>query len=835
MFPRILPVLLLCWSFACAPAEAPDAEPVAPALTDSLDAVARRIDRHELSAALVGARRLLPHVEDPGAAVPDTLRLRLYHYLAELHGKLWLSYDSITYYTRAAERLLPPDAAPVTRARQLYVRAYGRLAYDRTWVDVMMTSDLGLSLLERHGLTKHPLYAKLLLTRGIGSKYYGSGLTDTAARSAELARSLRFLGRAERQLAGAHPAWRREPWIEQGFVELRLRNPSPRVAALLDSIGSHDDAAVSTDSLFLQTIYDTYGRRAPEAYRNARALLAATHPDNYRYRSAGYYAVQEAALALRNYGAALHFTAESADAFGCCFADAWGRPCQNRRGCANYATAYTTILLGRYREQHRSPDLDTAYRLSQWALNRYEINFRNGQEESALNVMSVIGRRMLNNALDAAYAMQQLQPHPDRLQALLQTMERGKTLLLEGDLQASTSVEAGGATLRGLRSELEDRKLAYRMRGRSTPDELERYATISSAYERQSADVAGADGTGAFAHYARRPEELPTLSGVRRHLTPDQALLEFAETDRHLLALYVDRDTALAFRVPLGPTDTLCGAFLAGVRGSVGSRADTTGYYARARSLYHTLFAPVADVASRRRELLIVGSATVREVPFSALMDRPGRYLLDRWAVRYLPSWQVEEYMHPRRRPLTRPTVAAYTHPYLRGYFAPLTDYLATHTTLRRLPPGDDLSRTAGSDIVHLSIHARGNPDQLHGNYLYLTDRDSLNGLAVAGRSLTARLVVLAACATARGPSSAGEGTFSLQRSFHLAGVPDVISSLYDIPAEATAVLLTEFYRALLAGDSPTRALWRARIHLRHGRAGRRYASPGHWAGVILG
>ena len=90
----------------------------------------------------------------------------------------WDSFDSISYYTAAAQRLLPDDVPTLLWARQLYVKAYGRTAYDRTWTDIMLTADLGIKLLEKHGLTSHPLYPKLLVTRGIGGKKYADGLTD---------------------------------------------------------------------------------------------------------------------------------------------------------------------------------------------------------------------------------------------------------------------------------------------------------------------------------------------------------------------------------------------------------------------------------------------------------------------------------------------------------------------------------------------------------------------------------------------------------------------------------------------------------------------------------
>jgi CHAT domain-containing protein len=58
-------------------------------------------------------------------------------------------------------------------------------------------------------------------------------------------------------------------------------------------------------------------------------------------------------------------------------------------------------------------------------------------------------------------------------------------------------------------------------------------------------------------------------------------------------------------------------------------------------------------------------------------------------------------------------------------------------------------------------------------------------------------LVVLSACETARGELAGGEGVFSLQRAFGLAGVRTTVASLWKVDDAATAVLMSEFYANL--------------------------------------
>jgi CHAT domain-containing protein len=76
-------------------------------------------------------------------------------------------------------------------------------------------------------------------------------------------------------------------------------------------------------------------------------------------------------------------------------------------------------------------------------------------------------------------------------------------------------------------------------------------------------------------------------------------------------------------------------------------------------------------------------------------------------------------------------------------------------------------------------------------------------------------LAVLSACETGLGDVAGGEGTFGLQRAFHLAGTRNVVASLWKVPDRSTAALMALFYRNLWEQNlSPLEALREAQLEI---------------------
>ena len=94
-------------------------------------------------------------------------------------------------------------------------------------------------------------------------------------------------------------------------------------------------------------------------------------------------------------------------------------------------------------------------------------------------------------------------------------------------------------------------------------------------------------------------------------------------------------------------------------------------------------------------------------------------------------------------------------------------------------------------------------------------------------------LVVLSACQTGLGDIAQSEGVFGLQRGFKKAGANSILMSLWEVDDRATQILMTQFYKRLLAEENKCLALKAAQQFLRKVDGGK-YDAPQYWAAFIL-
>src|SRR5882672_2977105 len=149
-------------------------------------------------------------------------------------------------------------------------------------------------------------------------------------------------------------------------------------------------------------------------------------------------------------------------------------------------------------------------------------------------------------------------------------------------------------------------------------------------------------------------------------------------------------------------------------------------------------------------------------------------------------------------------------------------------------------SRVGEYRILHFATHGFLNTErpELSGIVLSMVNRNGskTNGFMslqdIYNLDLSADVVVLSACDTALGKDVKGEGLVGLTHGFMAAGARSVVSDLWKVDDRATAVLMANFYRAMLEdGLPPAAALRSAKQKIRQEKA---WQAPYFWAGFEL-
>jgi CHAT domain-containing protein/Flp pilus assembly protein TadD len=168
--------------------------------------------------------------------------------------------------------------------------------------------------------------------------------------------------------------------------------------------------------------------------------------------------------------------------------------------------------------------------------------------------------------------------------------------------------------------------------------------------------------------------------------------------------------------------------------------------------------------------------------------------------------------------------------------------------TGRKAALGFEANRTAAMSedlskyrIIHFATHSF--LDSMHPELssiaLSMLDRQGKpqNGFVraheVFNLRLGAELVVLSGCRTGLGKEVKGEGVYGMTRGFMYAGSKRVLVSLWDVQDQATARLMSDFYRGLLGPKRPSAAAALRAAQIATWREPR-WQAPYFWAGFVL-
>ena len=472
--------------------------------------------------------------------------------------------------------------------------------------------------------------------------------------------------------------------------------------------------------------------------------------------------------------------------------------------------------------------------MSETYLRHFELVARNGGAPGAFAVLERVRGRTL------AWALKDRKPLP--------AAESDQTVALEGDVAGLQVrlMETNGATER---EQLLDNLVEYERR-------------LGLAWTRE--DIPN----------RRLPVQPAPLANVENDLHPDEVLLEYVLDDPISYCISITRRGAHVQALPIGRKDveTLAERFVDDVR------AKDAGVETSKR-LFRVLLEPIPEVRTAAR-LIVAPDGTLNLLPFEALLDDQGEYLLKSRVVSYVPSGTILDVLRRARmnesaaNPFLGVGDVSYENQGGAGRRISASDTVRGRVLrgvadfsgmrLQDLPQtreeveeigrivgpsavilfGKDATETAFKKepldqfrVLHLAVHGFADTQYPERSALVLgTDPKSgddglLQVREIIRLRLNAELTTLSACDTGVGKLQGQEGVSSLVEAFLVAGSKSVVASLWSADDTFASALMDRFYLRLGQGEDTGSALRDAKLDLmaKYGDQ----VSPFYWAAFV--
>jgi len=267
-------------------------------------------------------------------------------------------------------------------------------------------------------------------------------------------------------------------------------------------------------------------------------------------------------------------------------------------------------------------------------------------------------------------------------------------------------------------------------------------------------------------------------------------------------------------------------------------------------ALWSEIFAPIVPLIPDHATIVIVPDRSLHQVPFAALRQQQGDYLIARHALVTAPSARtfLRNASLLSSRPGDKKTALVFGNPStptddlppLPGAEREAAEVADLYANAVKLV-GDAATRSRflndapNYEVVHIAAHATANEEFPDLSRLFLAPDADGSGAVMATdlgrlRFSRTRLVVLAACGTAAGATFRGEGVVSLTRPFLAGGVPQVVGTLWEIDDQTSRKLFAAFHRGYASGVPAALALQQAQLAVIRDPT----APSTNWAAVTL-
>jgi len=279
--------------------------------------------------------------------------------------------------------------------------------------------------------------------------------------------------------------------------------------------------------------------------------------------------------------------------------------------------------------------------------------------------------------------------------------------------------------------------------------------------------------------------------------------------------------------------------------------------------LHQYLIQPIAYLlpADPNASVIFIPEGDLFLVPFGALQDTEGKFLIEHHTIVTAPSIQVLELTRKQRQrvralqlspknqdalvvgnptmptiPLQEPLQPLDSLPGAEAEAKAIALLLQTQAIIGHEATKEHIVQLLPqARLIHLATHGLLDDIRQLGvpGAIALAPSEGDNGFLTAGEilemKLQAELVVVSACSSGQGKIT-GDGVIGLSRSLFLAGVPTVIVSLWSVGDDSTEFLMTQFYQNLLQRPfNKAQALRQAMLTTM-----KEYPNPFSWAAFTL-
>ena len=342
------------------------------------------------------------------------------------------------------------------------------------------------------------------------------------------------------------------------------------------------------------------------------------------------------------------------------------------------------------------------------------------------------------------------------------------------------------------------------------------------------------------------------LKEIQNSLKPGEAILEyFMEDNVYVWIITRDKLTCKTFRFNKKKANKLVEALKENLVPAIGKqRGEKERKLCREylAGFYNLIIQPVEKDLKGVKQLIIVPHGSLHYIPFAALIDNKGKFLVENYSILIEPS--ASSLVLLRKRKEKRPPVmtgfalgnvslrrekkassgSGIIPQQLRAGFSPLPgtreEILEIDKTLKKgnfktkiflekefnLESVENAIKNSG--IIHFATHGflsnRGK-----GNFSGLVTSDGfIYIMDIYNWRLNSDMVVLSACQTAKGKMLGGDDMVGLSRAFMQAGADNLLATLWKVQDKTTRDLMIDFYNNLLSGQSKPQALRNAQVKL---------------------